>query len=157
MASLGETFELSKMDQPSNSFEPLPVGWYDATITKAEIKATKSGTGKYISIRFDITGPTHQGRVVFTNINIRNANPTAEKIGREQFAAIMLAGGIPTATDSDHLIGASMKIDLGIERSEEYGDKNNIKAYKALSGGIPAAAAATKTAAKGSGPSWATK
>jgi len=93
---------------------------------------------------------------VFTNINIRNANPTAEKIGREQFASIMLAGGISSATDSDQLIGASMKIDLGIERSEEYGDKNKIKSYKALGGAMPSA---LKTSAPKSanGPSWATK
>ena len=156
MASLGETFDLSKMSQPSNSFDPLPVGWYDATITGSEVKATKSGTGQYIAVRFDITGPTHQGRIVFTNINIRNANPTAEKIGREQFAAIMLAGGISSATDSDQLIGASMKIDLGIERSEEYGDKNKIKSYKALGGAMPSA---LKTSAPKStnAPSWAAK
>jgi hypothetical protein len=156
MASLGESFKTSEMDQPSNSFEPLPNGWYDATITGAEVKDTKSGTGQYIAVRFDITGPTHQGRVVFTNVNIRNSSVKAEKFGREQFAAILLAGGIASATDSDQLIGASMKIELGLEHSEEYGDKNKIKSYKALGGAMPSA---LKTSAPKSanGPSWASK
>ena len=155
MAALDETFELSKMSQPSNSFAPLPEGWYEATITGAEVKATKSGTGKYIAIRFDITGPTHQGRLFFANINIRNANPAAEKIGKEQFAAIMLAGGLATVTDSDQLVGASMKIDLGIEHSEAYGDKNRVKSFKALSGAMPSDA--SKSAKSGSAPPWTTK
>lgn len=155
MASLDETFELSKMPQPSNSFEPLPEGWYEATIAGAEVKATKSGTGKYIAVRFDITGPTHQGRVVFTNINIRNENPGAEKFGKEQFAAIMLAGGLEKVTDSDQLIGARMKINLGIETSKEYGDKNKIKSYKALDGAMPADI--SKAAKSGSAPPWTKK
>jgi len=156
MASLGETFKTSEMNQPSNSFMLLPNGWYDATITEANVKDTKSGTGKYIAVRFDITGPTHQGRVVFANINIRNANPVAERIGREQFAAIMLSGGIASATDSDQLVGASMKIDLGIEKNEEYGDKNKIKSYKALGGAMPSALKATPPK-PANGPSWASK
>ena len=155
MASLGEKFKTSEMDQPSNSFEPLPVGLYEATITGADVKNTKSGTGQYIAIRFDITGPTHQGRIVFTNINIRNANPTAEKIGREQFASILLSGGIASVTDSDQLIGASMKIDLGIESSAEYGDKNKIKSYKALGAAMSTSSADSSKAANT--PPWSKK
>ena len=34
-----------------NNFEPIPSGWYTATITETELKQTKTGTGQYI--KFD--------------------------------------------------------------------------------------------------------
>ena len=84
MALLNETFYAATLPQNTSSFDPLPKGWYSATIAGAELKTTKNGTGQYIAVRYDIIGPTHQGRVVFGNLNIRNQNIKAEEIGRAQ-------------------------------------------------------------------------
>ena len=71
MAQLLETFSVDSLPTPTTgNFEPLPAGWYTAVVNGAEIKNTKAGTGQYIAVRYDITGPTHQGRVVFGNLNI---------------------------------------------------------------------------------------
>ena len=71
MGFLGETFDINDIPEAEKrEFEPVPAGWYTATIANAELRDTKAGTGKYISVRFDITGPEHQGRVVFTNLKI---------------------------------------------------------------------------------------
>jgi hypothetical protein len=56
---------------------------------------------------YDITGPSHQGRVVFGNLNIKNANPKAEEIGRQQLGDIMRAIGLAKVTDTDQFIGGS--------------------------------------------------
>jgi len=82
MAYLDEEFSIDSLPQGTSNFDPLPEGWYNASITGAEIKATKMGDGKYIACKYTITGPSHQGRVVFGNLNIKNASTKAEEIGR---------------------------------------------------------------------------
>ena len=77
MAFLGQTFNADELPQGNGNYDPLPPGWYTATITAAELKPTKDGSGQYIKVRYDITGPTHQGRVVFGNLNIKNASAKA--------------------------------------------------------------------------------
>jgi len=138
MASLGETYEVSALPQGNiGSFDPVPPGWYSATMSAADIKATKSGTGKYIAVRYDITGPTHQGRVVFGNLNIRNISAKAEQIGLQQLGDICRAVGLSHVHDTDQLIGHNLQIKLDIEKSEQYGDKNQVKAFKPVAGGAP--------------------
>ena len=76
MAFLGQAFSADQLPQGNGgNYDPLPPGWYTVNITQAELKSTAAGDGQYIKMRYDITGPTHEGRVVFGNLNIRNPNP----------------------------------------------------------------------------------
>ena len=153
MANLGTAFITDEMPSGGN-YEALPAGWYSATIAGAEVKTTKSGTGRYIAVKYTITGPTHEGRVVFSNLNIENANPKAEEIGRQQLRSLMEAIGLPKMTDSDQLIGGVVKIKLKIESDEQYGDRNNVAGYASL--GASAAPAKSASAPKASSaPPWA--
>ena len=163
MAFLDEAFDVNSLPQSDNNFDPLPAGWYTTKIAGAEIKATKNGTGQYISVRYDIIGPSHQGRVVFGNINIKNANPKAEEIGRQQLGEIMRAIGLTRVTDTDQLIGGNVQIKLSVKQDETYGDKNEIKGFKAVTGGaMPTAsvpqefAQQAQSAPAASVPPWAT-
>jgi hypothetical protein len=167
MAFLNQTF--NAQDLPignGGNFEPLPAGWYSVSITAAEIKPTKSGTGEYIAPRFDVIGPTHQGRVVFGTINIRNASPKAEEIGQQQLGELMRAVGLAQLSDTDQLIGSRLKIKLAVEKSEQYGDRNSVKAFAADGGAVPSSsptaaprqsAPASAPAAARSAPPWAKK
>lgn len=158
MANLGETFDVSSLPQGNGgNFDPLPPGWYSATMAGAELKATKSGTGQYISVRYDIIGPTHQGRVVFGNLNIRNQSPKAEEIGRQQLGDICRAIGLAKVSDTDQLIGHSLMIKLSVEKSDQYGDKNEVKGFKAIADGAPPKAAAAAPAAAKAAPPWVKK
>jgi hypothetical protein len=162
MSFLDEAFDLNDMPTGTGGdFEPLPAGWYTAKITNAEVKPTKAGTGKYISVRFDILGPTHQGRVVFTNLNTRNPNPKAEEIGRQQLGDIMRAIGIGKLTDTDQLIGGDLSIKLAVRNDEQYGNSNDVKAFKAIEGStMPTPQAAAPVAAASGGkasPPWMKK
>lgn len=138
------------------SFDPLPAGWYTAKITQADVTQTKAGTGQYIKMRFDITGPTHQGRVVFANININNPNPTAEKIGRGQLRQMRDALGMGELKDTDQLIGGDLQIKLSIKKDEQYGDSNDVKGFKPIGGGS-VAPQPTQSAPAGASasPPWA--
>lgn len=161
MAFLGQEYKVGDVE-PSSDFDPVPAGWYTATVANAELKDTKAGTGKYISVRFDITGPAHQGRVVFTNLNLVNPNPKAEEIGRQQLDQLMRATGLGVVQDTDQLIGGTCQVKVTVKRDEQYGDGNEIKAYKAIEGGAPpqpaaasAPAPAPAPATDGANPPWA--
>ena len=146
MASLGQVFEVP--DLPSSaSYEPLPSGWYNATVTGAELRDTKSGSGQYIAVRYDITGPTHQGRVVYGNINIRNISTKAEEIGRQQLGELMRAIGLARVADTDELIGGQLQIKVDVRQQEGFAPTNEIRAYRVLSGGAPVAVSAPSSAA----------
>jgi hypothetical protein len=136
MAQLNEVFSTDDLPQGNTGeYTPLPDGWYSAHIAKAELCNTKAGTGQYIKLRYDITGPTHQGRVVFGNLNIRNPNPKAEEIGRQQLGDIMRAIGLAKVQDTDQLIGGSLLIKLATKAADgQYDASNEIKGFKAVEG-----------------------
>lgn len=158
---LNEEFSLDTLPKSTNSFEALPPNIYEATITQAELKDTKAGTGQYIKIRYDIVGPTHQGRVVFGNFNIKNPNPKAEEIGRQQLGEMMTAIGIAKVNNTDQLIGARLKIKLVVRSSEEYGEQNDIKGWSSVSGAsipkVSETSESTTAATSKASPPWAKK
>jgi hypothetical protein len=156
MAQLNETFSADALPVSDRNFEPLPAGWYTAVVNGAEIKNTKAGTGQYIAVRYDITGPTHQGRVVFGNLNIKNPNPKAEEIGRQQLGELMRAIGLTTVQDTDQLIGGQLSIKLDVRESEQYGASNDVKGYKS-NGAVPPAAASKAPAVAKAAPPWVKK
>jgi hypothetical protein len=157
MAFLDEEFSVDSLPVSTSNFEPLPEGWYNAAITGAEIKSTKAGDGKYIAVKYTITGPTHQGRVIFGNLNIKNASTKAEEIGRQQLGEIMRAIGLATVRDTDQLIGGNLGIKLTVKTGEYSG--NEVKGFKALGGAsVGAAKVAAPSAAPGkAAPPWAKK
>lgn len=163
MAFLTETFDINELPVGNtNNFEPLPAGWYTCTISQAELKATKAGNGQYIKLRYDITGPSHQGRVVFGNLNIKNANPKAEEIGRQQLGEIMRAIGLAKVTDTDQLIGGEIAIKLDIKQDAQYGASNEVRGFKSMSGSVApsvpsAPASAPAAAGSKTAPPWAKK
>ena len=156
---LGETFAAADF-APAQSYELIPAGWYTAVITDAELKPTKSGTGEYIKLRYDITGPSSQGRVVFSNLNIKNPNAKAEEIGRQQLGEMMRALGLSAVSDTDQLINGHLTIKVDIRpASGDYNAQNEVKGWKSNTGSLPPqpkpdapAGAANKAA-----PPWAKK
>ena len=144
----------AKADQVQDQdFQPIPDGWYRAEVKKAELKATKDGKGQYINVQHGVLGPSHAGRIVFDIINVRNASAEAERIGLAQLKRLKLAIGLPSLTDTDQLVGRNLEIDVKTQKSEEYGDKNVVKAYRSPEGSAMPAAAVSNSSA----PPWAKK
>jgi hypothetical protein len=160
MAFLGETIEAGSLPE-GRSYDLISEGWYNATITKAEVGQTKSGTGTKIDIRYDITGPTHQGRVMYASVNIRNQSTKAEEIGRQQLGEIMRAVGLARLEDSDQLIGGQVSIKIKIKQPSEQDKangyteaKNEVGGWKSTGGSAPVMPAPSATAATAK-PPWA--
>lgn len=160
MALLGESFDINSLPEQQNDFSPLPDGWYNAVINKAEIRDTKDKTGQYVAVRYDITGPTHSGRVVFGNINIKNKSTLAEEIGRQALGSIMRAIGLSRVDDTDQLIGGALQIKLSIRTQEGYEPTNDVRGYKAMEGASMPKVSTPAPAAQDDGkaaPPWAAK
>lgn len=161
MAFLDHAIDINELPEQTSSYELLPPGWYEATIANADLKDTKTG-GQMISIKYSILGPTHQGRIVFGNVNIRNANPKAEEIGRQQLGDIMRSTGLARVTDTDQLIGLSMSIKVAIREAQNgYEAQNEVKGWRSASGShAPVVSVAATVASQASGkaaPPWARK
>lgn len=163
MAFLDQEFNADDFVTTS-SFDPLPEGWYNVSIAGAEVKNTKAGTGQYIAVKYTVTGPSHEGRIVFGNLNIKNPNPDAEKIGRQQLGDLMRSVGLAKIKDTDQLIGGNLQIKLTVKpASGQYDASNDIKGFKALVGAsLPQPAsmpqsAASAPQASSSAPPWARK
>ena len=137
---LNQKFDVEQLPVGTSNYDLVPSGWYTAFVHSAEVKQTKNGTGEYIKIRFDITGDTSQGRVLFSNINIRNQNSQAEEIGRQNLGDIMRAIGLARVTNTDQLIGGNLSIKVTVKPADgQYGASNEVKGYKAIEGSKPVA------------------
>jgi hypothetical protein len=139
MAFLGKEINVDEIAE--QSFDPIPEGEYHLKITETELKDSASG-GSYIKLKFIVIGPSHQGRVIFGNITIRNSNPKAEEIGTERLATLARAIGVKKVSDTDQLIGGELIGRVIIRPAEgKYDAQNEVKRFKALPGGPVAFAA----------------
>jgi len=114
---------------PSDTNELLPNGVYLAKIAKAELKETKSGTGKYINVQLKVIEGEYENKSVFTMFNVENSNPKAVEIGLSQLKSMLHAAKAPFKLDSvEDLVG----YDLGVKvatKTDEFGEKNIVKGY----------------------------
>ena len=156
-----ETINLNDLPEQTNDFAPIPAGDYTVSIKDAELKPTKDGSGQYIKLKLQVQAPAHVGRVIFSNLNIRNKSQAAETIGRQQLGAIMRALGLASVSDTDQLIGATIGIKVAIKEAQNgYEAQNEVKAYKALTGNAPSPASAAQAPAAATGkaaPPWLKK
>lgn len=130
---LGMTFNVNDLPQDEQQGGAIPAGQYVVKIERAQLKDTKSGTGRYISLMLRVQGPTHSNAVVFAMVNISNQNQEAERIGKAQLRSIMEAIGLQTITDTDQLIGGVMDVKVAVEKDTYNGneqDRNVVKSFK---------------------------
>jgi hypothetical protein len=163
MAFLGQTYTTAELPQGNNNFEPIPAGNYNAQVAEADLVPTKDGSGQYIKMKLAILGPSHEGRVLFSNINIRNKSTQAETIGLQQLGDIARAIGLQAVSDTDQLVGATMQIKVAVKAATgDYAASNEVKGYKAIAGQASAPFAASFSpppppAAASSSPPWMKK
>lgn len=119
--------------EPSDSYDLVPAGWYQAIIVESEQVATKAGTGSYLKLRFDIIDGEHSGRVLFDNLNLDNPNQIAVEIAYKALSAICRAVGVMKPESSSDLHDIPLMIKVGIQPAKgEYEASNRIKGYKAV-------------------------
>ena len=130
MATLPDIFVPD--DAEDDPFAPIPAGWYEAMITKSEMKTTNDKEGKYLSLAFKITNGDSINRLIFTNLNLVYKSEVAVKIARSDLKKICIAVGHEgELEDSNDLHGIPMKILVSLKaESAQWPAKNEIKNFK---------------------------
>lgn len=166
MANLGMDFNPNdEPEREGGSFEPMPAGDYDMQVVESDLITTQSG-GKMIKLTLEVTSGQFERRKVWENINIQNANPDAERIGRRALADLALAVGLPAVRDTEELHFRPFRARLKVEPPKNgYDAKNKVSRFMPMNGAAPQAAKpaaaakpatsqAAKPAASGNRP-WA--
>ncbi len=124
--------------EPQAEFTPLPAGEYLVMATDSEVKQTKNGQGHYLQLTLQVIDGHYKNRLVFDRINIQNANPTAQEIGQRALSALCHAVGKLQISDSVELHHIPFIVRLSVRQDPQYGDSNEVKAYKSANGSAPA-------------------
>ena len=130
MALLPDVF--TPENESANPFEPIPADWYLAEIIKSEIKTTNDKTGKYIALTFKITEGEHEGRMLYSNLNIVNKSDVAVKIARADLKSICDSVGFTGELEDTidlHNLPLMIKVTVKPE-TPQWPAKNEVKAYR---------------------------
>ena len=116
--------------EPTTSFDPLPAGKYLAVITESEMKPTKSGTGSYLQLAFQVLDGQFKNRILWARLNLNNPNQLTVQIAKGELSAICRAVGVLQPQDSCELHNLPLIVTVKCKKREDTGDiVNEIKGY----------------------------
>ena len=119
--------------EPSNSYDPIPAGWYQAIISNSEVKPTRDGYGEYLSLTLQVIEGQYENRLVFARLNLKNANDKAVDIARKDLAAICRAVGVMSPKASEELHDKPLMIKVKVRPAQgEYEASNDVGGYKGV-------------------------
>jgi hypothetical protein len=113
---------LDLTDVEAQEFKPIVPGDYMVQVDNAEVKDTKAGDGKYISLTFKISTPGYAGRKLFKNFNIENKSERAQQIGLSELKGFMVTADMkPILQKPSDLIGRIVmaRVRIGKNRNDE--------------------------------------
>lgn len=120
---------------PSAGFDVIPAGKYQAVITESEMKPTKSGTGHYLELTFEVIDGEFKGRKLWSRLNLENPNEQAVQIARADLSAICRAVNVLRPRDSAELHNLPLTISVRCRKNPENAETvNEIKGYEPRSG-----------------------
>lgn len=93
-------FNASEIDTTDTRAE-LPRDWYRCIIDEVEEKLNSKGTGRLLTIFFQIMNGPFEDRKIYHNINYEHISEAAQKIGQTQLAQLMEACGIEILQSSE--------------------------------------------------------
>ena len=142
-----ESFNLDETDENAPDFEPIPLGWYEHTITDAKYKPSKGGDPMMV-ISFTMTDekqPKYLGRQVSLFALFRYQGKPFD-LGKKHFKKAMVRSGVEidwanfkpvTFVKSGIALGKRVRLKLGIgdpyQNAEgEMVRSNTIKDYQAV-------------------------
>jgi hypothetical protein len=115
---------------PATDFEPLPAGKYLAIITDSEMKPTKSGSGNYLELTFQVIDGPFKGRMLWSRLNLDNPSPQAVQIAQGELSAICRAVGVMQPKDSIELHNLPLLVTVKCKKRDDTGDVvNEIRGY----------------------------
>ncbi len=139
--------------EPAVGFDPIPAGKYLAVITESEMKPTRSGSGRYLELTFQVIEGEYKGRLLWARLNLDNPNALTVKIARAELSAICRAVGVMTPKDSVELHNLPLVITVGHKKREDTGELTHVIKGYAKKGAVAPTAPSPGNGA-GSTPPW---
>ena len=141
--------------EPAVGFDPIPAGKYLAIITESEMKPTKSGTGQYLQLTFQIIDGALKGRLLWARLNLVNPSDMAVKIARSELSAICRAVGVMAPKDSIELHNLPLVVSVACKKRDDTGEiTNEIKGYAKRSADAATGMTVPQPSENGSVPPW---
>jgi|TARA_Y100000310_G_scaffold155048_2_gene154530 hypothetical protein len=131
-------FDASTVEpQGDQAFDPMPPGWYHATIINSDMLVGKSpDAGEMLRLTVEIDGNHHAeyaSRQVFHYMCINHKSEQTRYIARAQLSAICHATNTLELEDSDQLLGANILARLKIRPARDgYEASNDVASYAAI-------------------------
>ena len=111
--------------EAQTDFEIVPAGKYPVFIERAEIKATKTGSGHGIALSLKILDGPHKNKSLKDWINIdHKESPQCVEIGRRCLAALGQAIGLTALGDTDQLLRQTVVAHVIVKANQ-----NNVRTY----------------------------
>lgn len=131
------------------SYAPIPDGKYACQITACEAKPTAAGNGMRLLVTLKVTDGQYAGRTCLWGLNVKNANPVAQEIGRKQLRQLLLAIGMDGERDMANIIGAEVGANVVVRPATEKWDaSNDVKSVFAVSATTESASPAKQAGPK---------
>ena len=105
----------------------IPNNWYLAAIVRSDEKQVKgSNTNTYLQLDFQVLEGEYSGSEVVARLNLKNANPQAQRIANAELACICKAVSVNRPNDSRDLHDLPLMIHVKVEpRSDDKSLFNN--------------------------------
>lgn len=113
MSSLISNFDAESVPQGTAIPEKTQIV---CLVTEMEDKESTSTPGNWMiaaTIEVVDNASEFKGSKIFTNFNVRNSNPTAERIGKSQLAQLCLAVGCPQPKSNNDLLNKPFRATFG--------------------------------------------
>ncbi len=161
MANLNGMFDPNA--EAAQDFGAIPSGEYLAQITASDMKPTKQNNGEYLELEYTVIDGEQKGRKIWIRLNLQNKNETAQRIANEQFRSIRDVTGVanPRTSEELHYKPHVIRVEFYARGTADRrgtirnSDQNEIKAFKAAEGGVPAQQSAAPAAAPATAAPWA--
>lgn len=155
MADLGGEFNAEEV-QPLGDRSPIPAGPYKCCAIKSEWKHTAAGTGRYLEFTWQVLDGEHQGRMLWSRLNLENPNQQAVQIARSELSAICRATGKLKPRDTAELHDVPVMVKVAVKNRQDTGEPTNeVKGYESVAAHSSAKEPATAAAASDSSkPAW---
>lgn len=120
------------------SYAPIPDGKYACQITACEAKPTAAGNGMRLLVTLKVVDGQYAGRTCLWGLNVKNANPVAQEIGRKQLRQLLIAIGMDGERDMANIIGAEVGANVVVRPATEKWDaSNDVKSVFQVSDAAP--------------------
>lgn len=100
--------EIATAETGGGDFKPLPAGWYDTKVDRAEVKDTRAGD-KMLCITFIVQTGQFINRLIFANFVYGSTNDTARNIAKKHMARISQVAGI-NPQNAEGFLGAHVGV-----------------------------------------------